>query len=253
MVIWQVSGAQTSVLRDLPRFEWGQIGLLLDRLTAYNYGSATTALNFLRDIFVCSLLLPVLQMLLRRTGFVGLTAVWLFGLTVGFSPVILRPYILIFFCTGICLALQGSLFTPRLAVLGKLLASISVPVALVWLVPAFAAEHSDTARDTLMRLGVSSAFLWASHVLSRFAVGDHLARLEPMIYLMFLSHACIMLVFWGAWQSAFGSDLYWPYGIFYGGAPVATLVVVLVLYKTLALTPAAVQQAFNGRRIVRLP
>lgn len=249
VLIWLASGAKTAVLRELPRLEWAELPLLLDRLTAYNYGSATTALNFLRDIFVCSLLLPVLLAVLRYTGAAGLALIWLAGLTLGFAPVVMRPAILMFFCAGIYLGLQGSLFRPRWGALSKLAAALLVPLAVVGLAPLVVDQYRDNAADVLLRLLVSGAFLLAAYGLSRLAVGGLLARLEPMIYLMFLAHASIMLVFWGVWQKALGPSLAWPYALFYIGAPLATLLVVVLVYRCLAFTPAILQQALIGKRI----
>ncbi len=250
VLIWLASGAQTAVLRELPSLQWAELPLLLDRLTAYNYGSATTALNFLRDIFVCSLLLPVLLALLRYTGAAGLALLWLVGLTLGFVPVVMRPAILMFFCAGIYLGLQDSLFRPSPGTLSKLAAALLVPLALVALAPVFAGEYRDNATDMLSRLLVSGAFLLVAYLLSRMAVGGLLARLEPMIYLMFLAHASIMLVFWGVWQKAVGPGLGWPYGLFYIGAPLATLLAVALLYRCLAFTPALMQRALTGKRVI---
>ncbi|HSX90780.1 MAG TPA: acyltransferase family protein [Pseudomonas sp.] len=247
VLIWLTSGAQTAVLRELPSLQWVELPLLLDRLTAYNYGSATTALNFLRDIFVCSLLLPALLMLLRYTGAAGLALLWLVGLTLGFAPVVMRPAILMFFGAGIYLGLQGSLFRPSLGTLSKLSVALLLPLALVGLAPLFAGEYRDNAADTLSRLLVSGAFLLAAYGLSRVSVDNLLVRLEPMIYLMFLAHASIMLVFWGIWQKAMGSGLEWPYGLFYISAPLATLLAVAMLYRCLAYAPAILQHALTGK------
>ena len=246
-VIGLASGAQTAALRELPRLEWAELPLLLDRLTAYNYGAATTALNFLRDIFVCSLLLPVLLALLRHTGAAGLALIWLVGLTLGFAPLVMRPSILMFFCAGIYLGLQSSLFRPSLGTLSKLAAALLVPLAVVGLAPLVVDEYRRNAADALSRLLVSGAFLLAAYGLTRLAVGSLLARLEPMIYLMFLAHASIMLVFWGIWQKAAGPGLEWPYWLFYSGAPLATLFAVAMLYRCLACTPALAQRALTGK------
>lgn len=53
VLIWLASGAQTAVLRELPRLQWAELPLLLDRVTAYNYGSATTALMRLTRCRAC--------------------------------------------------------------------------------------------------------------------------------------------------------------------------------------------------------
>ena len=91
-ILW-LTGTQTSVIRDLQPFDQITFWLIFDRITAINTGSATLALNFLRDIFICSLLLPLIIQLIKRFDVVGLSTIWLLGLTWGFAPVVMRPNI----------------------------------------------------------------------------------------------------------------------------------------------------------------
>ena len=250
ILIWAAIGTQTSVLREMPRMEWSALPLILDRLTAYDYGSATTALNFLRDIFICSLLLPVLLALLRRTGATGLALIWLIGLTLGFDPVVMRPHIMMFFCAGLYLALQGSLFSPTRAALGKLVLAVLLPIAGVGLAALIGYGSYDSVTNTLLRLLVAPAFILAAYALSHVKAGRLLAKLEAMIYLMFLAHASIMMVLWGVWQKTIGPSLEWPYVLFYIGAPLATLCAVAALYRFLPFTPTTLQYALNGKQVV---
>ena len=50
IILW-LTGTQTSVIRDLQPFDQITFWLIFDRITAINTGSATMALNFLRDFF----------------------------------------------------------------------------------------------------------------------------------------------------------------------------------------------------------
>ena len=250
IILW-LTGAQTSIIRDLLPFNQLTPLLFADRLTGYNYGSATTALNFLRDIFICSLLLPLVLQLIKRLGFAGLGIIWLAGLTIGFSPIILRPNILMFFTVGIYMALQSNQLIPTLNTTFKLLTTLLIALALVYFVPALETNYGKNLPNTALRLAVASCFLITAIALSRIKIGKLIARLEPLAYLMFLSHATIMLIFWGAWQKFFGIDLAWPYAVFFVAAPFATLIALLGVHKVLTLMPATVQKILSGKTISR--
>lgn len=245
LLIWLATGAQTAVLRDWPAVDASALAVHLDRLTGYGYGSATTALNFLRDLFVCSLLLPLLIMLLRRTGVAGLALLWLLGLTLGFAPLVIRPHILMFFAVGVHLALQGRLLWPRPRVLLHLALALAAVMALVAWLPAYAGNLPGTG----LRLLVATGFWLAAASLARFSLGAALARLEPAIYLLFLAHGCVMLLLWGGWQRVFGAGLAGPYLFFYLLAPPLTLLLVLGLRRLLALLPVGLQRLLSGKVI----
>ena len=247
--IYLVTGVQDSELKTFPSFEQLTPLLIADRLTGYDYGSATIALNFLRDLFMCYLLLPLILHLFKRTGVVGVGIIWLVGLTVGYSIIVLRPNILMFFVVGIYLALQSDQLIPARSTLFKLLSVLFITSAIVYLVPALAADYSNNVTKTTFRMLVACIFLIASIVLSRVSLGKLIARLEPYAYLMFLSHMTIMLIFWGVWQKLFGNNLMWPYVVFFVLAPFATLVAVIGLHKVLEKTPAPFQKIFSGKTI----
>ena len=249
-ILW-LTGAQTSIIRDLLPFNQLTPLLIADRLTGYNYGSATTALNFLRDIFICSLLFPLVLQFIKRLGFAGVGIIWLAGLTIGFAPVIMRPNILMFFTVGIYMAHQSNQLIPTLNTAFKILTTLLIALALVYFIPVLEANYGKNLPNTALRLAVASCFLITAIALSRTKVGKLIARLEPLAYLMFLSHATIMLLFWGAWQKFFGNDLAWPYAVFFVVAPFATLIALLVVHKVLTLMPATAQKILNGKTISR--
>jgi succinoglycan biosynthesis protein ExoH len=247
LVVLFTTGIETSVLHHLGRLEDVTALLLLDRLTGFNYGSATSALSFLRDLFMCSLLLPVILLATRGldAGAVGL--VWLMGLTVGFSPVVMRPHILMFFSAGVYLVVRGPQLIPTLRTLLMLLGAVLLAFVLAYISPFKAAVAEQSLRSTVFRLLMASAFLVATVGLSRVAVGRQIARLEPAIFLMYLSHVVVLLVLWGAWQQFFDKDLAWPYAVFFVTAPVLTLLLVLKLFAWLRMAPTPVQQIVFGK------
>lgn len=249
LLIWWGVGAQTAVLRDMPVSEWASLAVLVDRVTGYDYGAATTALNFLRDLFICSLVLPVLLLLMRRAGAFGLALLWLGGLTLGFDPLIMRPHILMFFAVGVYVALHGRLFWPSRVVFWRLLIALSGSMALVAWVPPLAQHYAENLAGTMLRLVVAALFLLSAYALGHWRAGRWLACLEPLIYLLFLAHGCIMLLFWGVWQQLFGAGVDGPYLFFYLAAPPLTLLVVLVLQRILQLLPRPLQRMLSGKTI----
>ena len=248
IILW-LTGTQTSVIRDLQPFDQITFWLIFDRITAINTGSATMALNFLRDIFICSLLLPLIMQLIKRFNVVALSTIWLLGLTWGFAPMVMRPNILMFYCVGIYLALQSKQLIPSRATIVKTLAALLTPLALVYFLPIDRADYAGNVTHTSLRLVVATVFLIIAISLSRTHIGKLIGRFEPFAYLMFLSHQTIMLLFWGVWQLAFGKSLLWPYALFFIFAPFATLLVLVNLHKLLDYMPEHAQKIFTGKKI----
>ena len=251
LLIFFLTRAQTSITRHLMPFNQLTPLIIIDRLTGYYYGSATTALNFLRDIFICSVLLPLLIKFIKKFGVAIIGIIWFAGLTIGFLPIIIRPNILIFFTAGVYFGLHNKNLTPSLECTFKLFAALFLAFLLVILIPTFWSSYSKNLSNTAFQLIIVCCFLIGTVALSKSRIGKLIARLEPFAYLMFLSHATIMLVLWGIWQIFFGADLTWPYSVFFITAPFATLIVVIILHKVLANLPHSIQRIFNGKVISR--
>jgi succinoglycan biosynthesis protein ExoH len=250
-IILAVTGVQTKVIQDIQPFEQLTPLLILDRLTGYNYGSAAVALDFLRDIFVCSLLLPLMFQLNKRLGAVGVGIIWLTGLTVSFAPIVMKPSIMMFFTIGVYLALQSDQLIPSRETVIKLITVLFLALVLVYFTPVLSANYAKNVPNIVFRLVITSCLLITAIALSRINAGRLIARLEPVAYLMFLSHTTIMLILWGIWQKPFGNGLAWPYPIFFIAAPFITMIAVLGLHKVLKRMPAIVQKIVIGKNISR--
>jgi hypothetical protein len=247
LVILWLSDVQTAVIQHLGNLEQLTPLLVVDRLTGYQYGSAASALNFLRDLFVCSLLLPIMQWCIHRLDTAAVGLIWLMGMTIGFSPIVMRPHILMFFSIGVYLVSRSDRLVPSLGTVARLFATLMLVFALVYFVPGLKADEGKDLQGSAFRLLMASAFMVATVLLSRVRVGRLIARLEPMIYLMYLSHVVVLLILWGAWQQVFGKHLAWPYAIFFIAAPVATLVILQKAQKGLLKLPAALQRVLVGK------
>jgi hypothetical protein len=250
LVILFGTGAYTHVMNKLLPFDQITLPKALDSVTAYKTESVTTALTFLRDVFVCSLLIPLLILAFKRLGIVALTMIWLMGLTIGFAPIVLRETIMLFYASGVYLALQSDQLIPARSVALKFVLCILLALAIVQFTPALSDVYGGKNLTNIsLRLVVVPLFLIAAIALSRTELGLRLAKLEPFAFLLFLSHTAIMLVFWGAWQIVFGKGAEWPYVIFYVMAPFAALAVVIVLHKIISFMPDMIQQLLVGKKI----
>lgn len=247
LVIYWLSDVQTAVIQHLGHLEHLTPQLIADRLTGYHYGSAISALNFLRDLFFSSLLLPVLRWCIHRLDIGAVGLVWLMGMTVGFSPIVMRPHVLMFFSIGVYLVTRSDELVPSMGTVARLFATLILVFAVVYFVPVLQANDSMNLQGTAFRLLVATLFLVATVLLGRMNVGRQIARLEPMIYMMFLSHVVVFLLLWGAWQQVFEKNLAWPYAVFFVTAPFVTLLILQFAQKGLLRLPDALQKILVGK------
>lgn len=248
IIIFAVTGTQSSILRNITLNQLTPLAVL-DRLTGLNNGSAITAFNFLRDLFVCGLLLPIMIQLIKRTNVAGVGLVWLWMMTLGLAPIVMREHILMFFIIGVYFAMQSSQITPTWHTLIKLLTTLLLVLATLYFAPIIATHYSGNVPDTVFRLVITSIILITAIALSHHNIGKQIARLEPIAYLMFLSHTSIMLILWGIWQVFFGNQIEWPYIIFYIAAPIMTFAILVRAHQLLRLLPTTLQQAINGKSV----
>jgi hypothetical protein len=147
------------------------------------------------------------------------------------------------------LALQGNELIPSLNTAMKVLAALVLSYSMVRFIPTLYNAFGKDLWTEAIRTMLAFGFLILSAALSRLKIGRTVARLEPMVYLMFLSHTVILMLLWGGWQWFFGRDAEWPFTLFYIAAPFATLFLLLGLYKIIAMMPPAAQRLFNGKEI----
>lgn len=153
---------------------------------------------FLRDLFVCMLLVPPLLRADSRVLAVGAAAV-LFWAEQGWPLwVLLRPQILAFFVIGILVRRHGlaaplaGRFTP---VAVALFLAVAIPkIALVTLWPGPAAAHPHILRllDLALRFAGAWLFWQISWRIARTAALVLFERLEPMMFLLFCAHLILM-------------------------------------------------------------
>ena len=246
LAIFHAIGARTTVMRALT--DTTPLGVAASRVLSLDYGGATTALNFLRDVFVCVLLSPLLLSGVRRAGWLFVAALWAAGLAVGFAPLVYRPGILMFFTVGMIAAQRhGRLALPTAVTAAVVAAGVAIEFARWrgWWVPSGGLARS--ADETVRRVVFSVLILAVSLPLGRTAAGAVLARFEPPIYLVFLGHSVAFMLAWGAWQKVFGTDLDFPYVVFFLLAPPAWMLLARLLWGPATRLPPGLQRLFKGK------
>jgi len=167
-------------------------------------------LYFLRDLFVCILLSPILAFLIRRAplltlSFLLLLAAW--PISIG---IVLRNSILFSFSFGIYLSLHridvtimdryAALIGPVFLALAAFLATaayMSGPGLPLWL---------EVCRNLMVLVGIPG--FWAlSALLIRSRVGQGLAETGGLSFWIFCAHYPLLFCLWVLWNRG-GSDLY---------------------------------------------
>ncbi len=207
-------GQLTGKWQQMPEFTL--VGMA-DALLALTKWPLDVPLWFLRDLFVCCLLSPLLFMGLKRAPVIVmlvLAAYMVFGEN---WLILLRPQLLLFFALGMWLRLSRTAEPAIDRAARWLLPGLAVMVALYL---AFRIENvlfgemDDTLRltlDSLLRITMAAGFWLLTDVIlrSRFAAG--FLRFEPYAFFLFCSHAIFFhfaaLVFRRLFGN-YGSDLF---------------------------------------------
>ena len=220
-------------------------------------------LYFLRDLFLCLLLSPVIALLVAkypRTTLVLMLAYAVLSLPNG---IFLKKSILFGFSLGICVGLHGlnvkrlDRYAP-LIVLAVLSASVLLSIGLYFTGPEFPAWLS-MLRSLTAIAGIFGA--WAlSALLIRTRVGLALSRTAGLSFWIFCAHYPLLIAFWIVWNRLGSAD----YLVFYFASPVLALVILALtqrlvrhrmpgLHAVLTGSRAAPARAPRVRRADRLP
>lgn len=200
---------------------------LLDAALAAGGTPINLPLYFLRDLFVCILLSPVLAAAVRRYP----AAVLIVLFTLAALPVplgiVLRNSILFSFTTGIWLALNKadlkSLDPYALPVAGGfLLLSGILATFLLRTGPDFP-DWLEISRNVMIIFGIPG--FWAiAALLMRSPLGARLSRTGGLSFWIFCGHYPVLLLVWMIWNRSGPA----PYPVFYAGAAALTFAALIV-------------------------
>ncbi len=237
--------------------DWSPLGIA-NALLALTAPPANVQLAFLRDLFVCVAISPLLLIVLRCHRVIVIT----FGLLlIAYSqyglpmPLLLRPMILVFFFLGLALnVLQVDVLGGRLwRYLAIAAAAGAVAIFALTIAPALA--HGDLHPDNdlsslVLRVLVACLFWRASVSLAKWSAGEWLARLTPYIFFVFCSHLIILKIFSPAGRRIFGG--YYSDGnvwYFFLQPPMA-LIAGVVIAVALARHAPKLLRVLNAGRLV---
>lgn len=263
----------------VPLFCWNLIAVLLaailngrlperswlgwaDELFALTTEPAILPLYFLRDMFVCAILYPLLQALIDRwpvpmilfTLVVSL-ADWTFPIFIGSGP-------FLFFTVGIAIALgkiratPGRIATGLIAAAALLAAAFTTSVTTAMLTGAFDQSSLDAAFTAGLYiervLGAGATWLLAGWVV-RQPWAAKVTAIEPMIFLIFCSHVLWLGIAWHVLQRL-GLDYQDPlYPLFFLTAPLQALAAGIGLHAVLSRAAPRLLATLCGGRMPPRP
>ena len=221
-------------------------------------------LGFLRDLFVCMLLAPILLAALRRLGAVvpiALGALYLFDVE---SVVMLRPLVLFAFSIGLWLAVRGTRldaldaswpFWVGASVLATLAVMVSGTDAALDSAPArWFSERGLDLREAvvypLSRLFGALAIWTLAAKLVGTAWNRRLARLSSYVFVAFCSHFLVLSFLWeGVVRPLVGASDTIGYTLWFAVAPFVAMAVAAGIVESAARLAPALANLITGGRV----
>lgn len=214
----------------------------------------TSALAFLRELFVSQLILTLAIPLIARAplviGAVGIVFLSYAGIDEILAPVIIRAEIFMYVLVGVCLALAGltlSQFYNKTLLLGAVTLALIVLVLMLAMAPLSYVEAKILEQP--MRFSMATIALFLAMRLVDTKPGIWLAKQGDMIYLVFLSHMIVVYITLSLYVRS-GAEWTDPaYLIYFSSIAFLCFFAALLIYRTLRYFPRPVQIAFYGRPI----
>jgi succinoglycan biosynthesis protein ExoH len=206
-------------------------------------------LYFLRDLFVCILLSPILLLLLRRAALPVLAVLFVLAvipdLTLG---IVLKRSILFSFALGIYLALRGADLKAldRFALPGTLAtlgAAAVLSVALYQTGPDFP-WAVDLMRSVLAIVG-AFGFWMISAIAVKSRLGQRLSATGSLSFWVFCAHYPLLVLMWMVWNRVGSVE---AYPLFYVGSVVLTLAILVATNAFAIRTVLPLYQMLTGSR-----
>jgi surface polysaccharide O-acyltransferase-like enzyme len=235
----------------------------LNAVMALTAEPATVPLAFLRDLFVCVLLAPLILKALetRKPYMAGAVMAVALGwfLIAGPTWLLLRPMILVLFTLGIILAtfrfdVGRSIVSPLWLGVAALVIGATFAVDIATLsgsqpVQGLAADLMDLGR----RVAVAYTFWTVAVTLAGSRLGAKLSGLEPYIFFVFCSHVLVMKAMIPIGREVFGGYYSPLYPAYFFLQPVLSLVIGVAACWTLARAAPAILKPLNAGKLPPLP
>lgn len=245
----------------LPLITWNLIALLvftalnrsqdisINSIFPFTEHGTQQHLTFLRDLFVVSLLSPLLIWGLRRTPIIIVMAIILITAFINTWPVILRAPILMFFTFGL---LFGLYRLENLAIYAwsKRFAYVAFGALLIYAAVSDISQLNTYIQFTawIMPPICVLTFWSAARWIAAQPLSLRLVRiLEPAVFLFYLSHYVTAQVFAGIYAQFKFAHTPWIYTLVWITIPVLCFTVATVGRSILAVLPNALSIALSGK------
>lgn len=210
---------------------------------------------FLRDLFVCSLLAPLLVSALWRAPtatFAVLIGYMLFGQD---TWLLQRPQLLLFFAIGLWLRI-GAFNDDQIDRVTKVLALGLAPMAAIFfyiriegiplgsLSPQFLA-----ALDTLLRITTAATIWQVTLLIAGSRIWSRIKHFEPYVFVLFCSHAIVFEFAGIPLRRVFGNFGDPLFSISFFLQPLIAIAAAWIGVMILMRLPAAVGKALNGGKV----
>ncbi len=208
----------------------------INALTGLTESPVNYPLNFLRDLFIISILSPLFWQLIKRapyTGLVLILVIYQFNLD---GQLILRNPMIVSFYLG-ALAANQQWDLKRLDKYAPILLSIFIAICIA--IIYFKIENRN-----LFRL-VSPFLIWPSmSLLENSRAGKFLHNYSKNSFLTFLSHGPLILIIWILFQKI-PADI--PYLVYWIAAPIITVIITILANRLLHKVPKLAAILLGGR------
>lgn len=227
---------------------------LPDLLFGITQSPANLPLHFLRDIFICSLLAPVMIEAYNRSKvlFIFMSALYFFLGCI--SIIFISPTIFLFYVIGIVFAYEGVPKIGRKNIIGAtfiLLFAGLVTVNLeldILIQNALENEFMITVNLFIVRFPCAVVFWGLAIYLSGTKFSGFIKQFENHIFFIFCGHLIVMTMMSYIWDRFFGGYYSPTYPIFYMTAPLFTILILSKLAKLVNLINPKLFLLLNGGR-----
>ncbi|KKC27772.1 acyltransferase family protein [Sphingomonas sp. SRS2] len=257
LVGWNVIAVLLSVAlaRHLP---FSSIGEAANALFALTAEPAIHPLYFLRDIFLCAVLFPLIRLAVERAPIASLTLIAILSLAGWTWPLFVGSGPLLFFTAGVAIALgklsaKPDLRQKRLIIAAGLLAPAFTTAVMVQML-------LDTAGADWLKLAFAMGLFlericgaWFVWIVARWVLRQRwnplIQAIEPYIFIVFCSHVLWLGLAWRLIEAA-GVTYHHPlYPLFFATAPFQALAAGLAIAAVLRRVSPSLLGLLCGGRI----
>lgn len=222
--------------------------ILTQCVLSLNYEGVQTSHNFLRDVFVCFLLFPLIYKATQLVAPLVIVVTLVIMYTIGTAPVIYREHIILFFALGV-VAGRYRITVPDLTRFGLVSLPLLVIVIAAQLYAPFLAWLQDTLADynLIKRLIVAHAMLCLAQQAAKRVPGYTLDTLSEITFVGFLMHNLFFAITWTPFLILFKANEPTLYPLYFFLAPVVLWAMAYLVWRGIRHVPKTIQIMTVGK------